>query len=145
MYPALTRITRLTVLVAAVAMLGSACVYRMAIQQGNYLDPTAVAQLKEGMTRSQVRFLLGTPMVPDAFNDNRWDYLYYLKRGRTSDTEKRQLIVWFEDDKVARIEKINVLAPLEVPITPAPKAPADDKGDNEPATPQAPPVVPQAS
>lgn len=145
MQPPLTRIARLAVLVLAVSALAGGCVYRMTIQQGNYLDPDAVAQLKDGMTRTQVRFLLGTPMVPDAFDSDRWDYLYYLKRGRIRDAERRQLIVWFEDDKVARIEKVNVLAPVEVPVTPAPKGPPPEDGSEAaPATPQAPtaPVTP---
>jgi outer membrane protein assembly factor BamE len=59
------------------------------------------------MTRSQVRFLLGTPMLPDAFDNDRWDYLYYLKLGR-GDTEQRRLTVFFADDRVARIENIGV-------------------------------------
>ena len=52
------------ILLAAGTLLASGCVYRMSIQQGNYPVAESVAQLKEGMTRSQVRFLLGTPMVP---------------------------------------------------------------------------------
>jgi len=52
------------VLLATAALAASGCVYRMNIQQGNYLVAESVGQLKEGMTRSQVRFLLGTPMVP---------------------------------------------------------------------------------
>lgn len=122
----MTRLARLTVLVCVVSGLVGGCVYRMNIQQGNYLDPDAVAQLQNGMTRSQVRYLLGTPMVPDAFNESRWDYLYYLKRGRLREAEKRQLTVWFENDKVARFEKVNVATPVIVPTTPAPKAPAPD-------------------
>ena len=62
------------ILVACGTLLASGCVYRMSISQGNYLVTDSVSQLKEGMTRSQVRFLLGTPMVPDACNNARWDY-----------------------------------------------------------------------
>ncbi len=68
-------------LVAAATLL-SGCVYRMNIQQGNYLEGRTVDQLQVGMTRSQVRYLLGTPMVPESFDKERWDYLYYFKRGR---------------------------------------------------------------
>jgi outer membrane protein assembly factor BamE len=93
------------VLVLAVAAVGtSGCVYRMNIQQGNFLENRLVDQLKVGMTRSQVRYLLGTPMVPDAFDDDRWDYLYYYKRGRLNAAEQRLLTVYFEDEKVARID-----------------------------------------
>ena len=58
------------------------CVYRLDIQQGNFLEGKTVDRLQVGMTRSQVRYLLGTPMVPDIFNKDRWDYLYYFVRGR---------------------------------------------------------------
>ncbi|HEV7715300.1 MAG TPA: outer membrane protein assembly factor BamE, partial [Steroidobacteraceae bacterium] len=72
------------------------CVYRMNIQQGNFLEPRAVSQLQVGMTRSQVRYLLGTPMVPDAFDKDRWDYLYYFKKGRLKAPQQRHLIVYFK-------------------------------------------------
>jgi len=80
------------------------CVYRMTIQQGNFLEQRALDQLQVGMTRSQVRYLLGTPMVPEAFDNDRWDYLYYLKKGRLKSPEQRHLIVFFEDEKVARVD-----------------------------------------
>ncbi|MBV6417287.1 MAG: Outer membrane protein assembly factor BamE [Steroidobacteraceae bacterium] len=144
MQPPLIRIARLAVLAFVVAGFAGACVYRMNIQQGNFLDPNAVAQLHDGMTRSQVRYLLGTPMVPDAFDEDRWDYLYYLKRGRIRAAEQRRLTVWFENDKVARIEKHNVLAPLEVPTTPAPKAPGSAPAP-APATAPAPAPTPAST
>jgi outer membrane protein assembly factor BamE len=68
----------------ALTALASGCVYRINIQQGNFLDQAAVEQVKAGMTRSQVRYLLGTPMVADSFNKERWDYIYYLKKGSTN-------------------------------------------------------------
>jgi outer membrane protein assembly factor BamE len=86
----------------------SGCVYRMNIQQGNFLEPRAISQLQVGMTRSQVRYLLGTPMVPDAFDKDRWDYLYYFKKGRLRAPEERHLIVFFEDDKVSKFDNSNV-------------------------------------
>jgi outer membrane protein assembly factor BamE len=95
-------VTALTAL--GVALLISGCVYRMNIQQGNFLEPRAVSQLQVGMTRSQVRYLLGTPMVPDAFDKDRWDYLYYLKKGRLKAPEQRHLIVYFQDDKVSKFD-----------------------------------------
>ena len=83
----------------------SACVYRVDVQQGNLLDDDDVAGVQVGMTRSQVRFLLGTPIVEDAFHHDRWDYVYYLRRGRSKREEKRWLIVLFADDKVTEIRK----------------------------------------
>jgi outer membrane protein assembly factor BamE len=97
-----------TILLATSALFASGCVYKMNIQQGNYLVPASVSQLKEGMTRSQVRFLLGTPMVPDAFDESRWDYYYYFESQKIKAPLKRRLTVYFADDKVARYENQGV-------------------------------------
>jgi outer membrane protein assembly factor BamE len=94
----------------------SGCVYRMNIQQGNFLEARTVDQLQVGMTRSQVRYLLGTPMVPDAFDKERWDYLYYFKTGRLRKPEERHLIVFFKEDKVEKFQKDNV--PNKAPQAP---------------------------
>jgi len=88
------------------------CVYRMPIQQGNYLDPAAIAQVKAGMTHSQVRYLLGTPMVPGGFNDARWDYDYYLKMRRLQTPRRGHVVVYFENNLVARVDSNVTAAPL---------------------------------
>jgi outer membrane protein assembly factor BamE len=98
---------RLTALVL-LAALSSGCVYRMDIQQGNFLEGKTVDQLQVGMTRSQVRYLLGTPMVPDLFDKDRWDYLYYFQRGHLRKPEQRRVTVLFKDDKVASFNRDNV-------------------------------------
>ena len=110
----LPRALTISTLVLAATLCG--CVYRMDIQQGNYLEGKAVDQLQAGMTRSQVRYLLGTPMVPDVFDKNRWDYLFYLDRSRMHKPERRHLVVYFKDDKVARFERDNV--PNSAPLPP---------------------------
>src|SRR5262252_9543271 len=97
-----------TILLVAGSLLASGCVYKMSIQQGNYLVTDSVSQLKEGMTRSQVRFLLGTPMVPDAFNDSRWDYYYFFSSRKYREPLKRRLTVYFEDERVSRFENQGV-------------------------------------
>ena len=89
----------------ALGTLASGCVYRINIQQGNFLDQAAVEQVKAGMTRSQVRYLLGTPMVADSFDKERWDYIYYLKKGRSRHVDSRRVTVYFDGDKVARLDK----------------------------------------
>jgi outer membrane protein assembly factor BamE len=101
------RMNTLTARLALVGLLalGSGCLYRMPIQQGNVLDPTQVKQLENGMTRSQVMFLLGTPMVPNGFNTDRWDYFYYINAGRKFKPLTRRLTVYFKDEKVDRVEK----------------------------------------
>ena len=76
----------------------------MPIQQGNYLDPAAIAQVKVGMTHSQVRYLLGTPMVPGAFDDSRWDYDYYLKTRRLQTPLRGHVAIHFANNLVARVD-----------------------------------------
>lgn len=114
----------LLIFAIGVPLVAGGCVYRMAIQQGNYLDPAQVAQLQVGMTRSQVRFLLGTPMLPDAFDAERWDYLYYLKMGRLKDPQQQRLTIRFDGDKVATIENQGVDVPAAVSDVTAPAAAA---------------------
>ena len=90
----------------------SGCIYRIDIQQGNLLEEDAIDQVQVGMTRSQVQFLLGTPMVSDAFHANRWDYTYYFRAGRSRDVRQRWFIVHFdEDNRVVRLERDVTLEP----------------------------------
>lgn len=82
--------------------------YKIDIQQGNVVTRDMIDQLKPGMTKSQVRFVMGTPLIVDIFRDNRWDYLYYLQEeGELID--KRGMTIFFEDDKLSYIE--NEFAP----------------------------------
>ena len=104
---------RIIPLFASVCAL-TACVYRMPIQQGNYLDPATIAQIKVGMTHSQVRFLLGTPMVPGGFDDSRWDYDYYLKMRRLKGPARGHCTIYFNDNLVARVDS-DVKEPPELP------------------------------
>ncbi|HXQ31141.1 MAG TPA: outer membrane protein assembly factor BamE [Steroidobacteraceae bacterium] len=92
-------------LLGAISVCTSGCVYRINIQQGNFLEAKDVDQVTVGMTRSQVRFLLGTPMLADSFHPDRWDYLYYFKTGRSQKVDRRLVVVYFADEKVARIER----------------------------------------
>lgn len=103
----LHRIRNIALAVFAIVAFGSAagCVYRIDIQQGNFLEPKDIDRVAVGMTRIQVRALLGTPMVADPFESWRWDYVYYLKKGRWEKPDQRHFIVFFEDDKVTRIDR----------------------------------------
>lgn len=111
------RPARLTTLLAAVALTATACStydstsrkianaitpYRINIVQGNFVSREAAAQLREGMTRDQVRFLLGTPLLTDVFHANRWDYVFSFKRGNTQVVQQRRFTVFFENDKLVR-------------------------------------------
>src|SRR5215510_13890791 len=104
----MNRLALSTILLATGCVLVSGCVYKMNIQQGNYLVADSVSQLKEGMTRSQVRFLLGTPMVPDAFDNSRWDYYYFFSSRQYKKPLKRRLTVYFEDERVQRFDNQGV-------------------------------------
>jgi len=73
--------------------------HRIDIQQGNYVDQAMVAKLKSDMTRSQVRFILGTPLVADAFHPNRWDYVYLT--GKAGEVRRqRKITVVFDGDRL---------------------------------------------
>lgn len=97
-------IARLSSLLLLTLLL-NACVYQPPLSQGNLLVDEDIEQIETGMTRGQVRFLLGTPMVSDPFHDERWDYVYYLRVGREEATFKRWVSVYFEEDKVLRVVK----------------------------------------
>ena len=101
------------ILIVSIALsLGSGCVYRANIAQGNLIKEEDLAQLEVGMTRNQVRFLLGTPMIADPFHASRWDYIYYLKIGRRDAVAKRWVSVYFADDDVVNeIRKDQELEP----------------------------------
>ncbi len=74
-------------------------VYRIDVEQGNLINQEMVDQLKPGMTARQVQFILGTPLVQDTFNLNRWDYRYSIKNG-TEIRDERRLTVFFENDRL---------------------------------------------
>lgn len=133
-----------TMAAAACSYVPNVSPYRIDIQQGNYVTQEMVSQLKPGMSREQVRFVLGTPLVADIFHADRWDYVYF-RDPRFGAREKRRFSVFFVDGKLARVDGDVVPAapkteaPAEA-IKPAPPAP-------EPAVPQqakpAAPVAPQ--
>ena len=103
------KIALILLLIVTVASAG--CVYRANISQGNLIKQDDLDQVEIGMTRNQVRFLLGTPMIDDPFHADRWDYVYYLKVGRKDAGFKRWVSVFFADDKVSNIIKEQELAP----------------------------------
>lgn len=91
--------------------ISSGCVYRLNIAQGNLVEQKDLDQVELGMTRNQVRFLLGTPMIDDPFDKDRWDYIYFLKIGRDDATFKRWVSIVFENEVVSEIRKDQELSP----------------------------------
>ena len=94
--------------VLVLSLLASACgvltPYRIEIQQGNYVTQEMVAQLKPGLTRDQVRYVMGTPLLTDIFHEERWDYVFVRQRANSNDVEQRRLAVFFEDGKLKRVD-----------------------------------------
>ncbi len=96
--------------VLVVASLGSGCgaklpsmkPFKMEVQQGNVVTSKMLLQLRPGMTRSQVRYIMGTPLVVDSFRDNRWDYFYELRK-QGAVVEKRRVILDFDKDSLVTV------------------------------------------
>jgi outer membrane protein assembly factor BamE len=88
-----------------VSILLSACfgAYKYDVQQGNIVDQERLSKVEKGMSKRDVQTLLGTPLVRDKFHPNRWDYAYYLKKGRSKETTSRLITLYFENDKLASI------------------------------------------
>lgn len=77
--------------------------YRIEIQQGNFLSQEMVSQLQPGMSKEQVRFVLGTPLVADIFHADRWDYIYWRETPEGK-REQRKLAVYFDQGRLARLD-----------------------------------------
>lgn len=83
--------------------LTAGCVYRIDVPQGNIITPEMKQSLKTGMTKRQVRYVMGTPMIQDPFHSDRWDYVYRLRDGKGKITEEK-LTVTFANDRAVKIE-----------------------------------------
>ena len=108
------RAALIAVLLSGTLLAAGGCVYRPNIQQGNLLKTEDVDQVTVGMTRSQVRYLLGTPMLADPFDPQRWDYLYTFRRGREDRLDRAHFIVRFDGDKVSKVEKPDLPEPPRI-------------------------------
>jgi len=96
---------RLTHLFPFVLLLATACVYRQDIPQGNFFKPEDAAKLQVGMTREQVQFVMGTPMIADPFHPDRWDYVFYVDSQEDTRDHHQRVTVFFTGDVVSRLEK----------------------------------------
>ena len=78
--------------------------YKIDVQQGNVLSQEMVSQLRPGLSKDQVRFILGTPMLQDMFHASRWDYVYSLKKGSTGEVELRKFSTFFDaNNRLVRV------------------------------------------
>ena len=90
--------------ILSLMFLNLGCVYKQNVYQGNPISADDVAEVQVGMTRSQVQFLLGTPMVADPFHQHRWDYVYFYRDGKSGNEYRRHFEVYFENNVVAEIK-----------------------------------------
>ncbi|GAA5213762.1 outer membrane protein assembly factor BamE [Corallincola platygyrae] len=86
-------------------------VYKVDIPQGNYIDEQQVEKLRVGMTKEQVKFVLGTPMVKNSFRDTTWYYVYRLKTGKGAEYNKRLIAKFDDQEKLASVEGDYELSP----------------------------------
>lgn len=93
--------------------------YRVNVQQGNLVEQKQIAQLRPGMTRDQVRYVLGTPLLQDPFHANRWDYIYRFEDGVTGQVTMRNIFMYF--NPAGQLERVggDVMAgqPADVQFT----------------------------
>jgi len=99
-----TRLLRSILVAALFIVTFPGCVYRMDVPQGNRIDAALVEELKIGMSRNQVQFLLGSPAVDDLYHPDRWHYIYYYKTGKDGSIEKRHMTLHFKNDLLSAIE-----------------------------------------
>ncbi|ALO35585.1 cell envelope protein SmpA [Colwellia sp. MT41] len=93
---------RVAIIITALTLSScSSWVYRYDVPQGNYLEQKSIDKLQVDMTKEQVRFILGSPVVVDAFDNDTWSYIYKLKSGRGKKFDvRKQFIIKFSDDKL---------------------------------------------
>lgn len=97
-------LSRAIVLCLALSLV-SGCVYRIDVPQGNYLEQKEIDKLQIGMSREQVKFVLGNPVIVDSFNKDTWYYVYDFLSGKDEKfNKKKQLTITFVNDKLATAE-----------------------------------------
>ena len=77
--------------------------YKPDIQQGNYVSQEMISQIKTGMSREQVRFILGTPLLTDIFHNDRWDYVYW-REAESGKREERRVALFFVEGELDRMQ-----------------------------------------
>lgn len=95
---------RLISLLTLLLLTSSCSIYKMEIQQGNALSNETISQLKSGMNKAEVASILGNPLLQDNFRGDRWDYIYYTRKGRKS-SKKQNLTLLFRNDQLTQIKK----------------------------------------
>ncbi len=105
--------------------------YKPVIQQGNIISQEDIDQLKPGMTKRQVNFVLGTPLITDSFNPSRWDYIYTIRDTSGTFTQKR-LTVFFNEDKLSHfVGDYKPSEPVAPEATPEAETPVANEAPSE--------------
>lgn len=94
---------RLIAIIALIPLTGCGVLYKLDVQQGNLFDKDQVDTLKPGMSKRQVLVIMGSPSIITPFDQDRWDYVSSIRRGRGK-MESKDLVLYFENDSLARIE-----------------------------------------
>jgi len=81
--------------------------YKIDVQQGNVITQEMVEKLRPDMTKAQVRFVMGSPLIVDAFRNDRWDYVY-VQRKKGDLVEQKRLTIFFQNDRLIKTEKHKV-------------------------------------
>lgn len=121
--------------ITACSFVGFPGVYRINVEQGNILDTEKIEQLEIGMSRRQVRFIMGTPLLEDSFNQDRWDYTHVIRNGQDLILEE-QLTLYFDGDTLASmegdiLETLAAQAEAEAMVLEAQKAVIDENSTEE--------------
>jgi outer membrane protein assembly factor BamE (lipoprotein component of BamABCDE complex) len=94
----------LVLVLTCLTLISCVRIYKMDVQQGNDLTDKQISEVIVGMSRDQIRTLLGTPLIDDPFHGDRWDYFYAYKASKSSKTNRRQFSLFFKDDILQTIE-----------------------------------------
>ena len=97
--PTLALLTTVVTLLTGCSYFQYPDVHKLTIRQGNIINQELIDQLRPGLTRSQVRYILGTPLLADSFHQSRWDYYFSIKRPGREELRER-IAVYFSDDKL---------------------------------------------
>ncbi|WP_338589369.1 outer membrane protein assembly factor BamE [Shewanella khirikhana] len=111
-------------------------VYKPDIPQGNYMEPQQVEKLRIEMTKEQAEYVLGRPVLRDSFADNTWYYVYHFKSGRDASIIHKELVLHFENDRLAKVSgDYELSAEFNTPLEQS-KLPTVTAGDDQPLVPE---------
>jgi outer membrane protein assembly factor BamE len=98
-----TKVIKKFILVSFITLLSACSNYKLEIQQGNLVTQESVSKLQRGMTKQQIQSLLGTPLMQDSFNNNRWDYVFYQNEDKNKSTSKN-ITLFFKDNQLVNVK-----------------------------------------